>query len=82
MWHPYYIDALAIRYWDSNVDGDYDDTNEGAHYYLQDANFNVTSIVNAAATVLKRSDTYTPPTARATNLYSNFDVSDDQLTAL
>ena len=31
------IDALAVRYWDSNTDNDYDDTNEGAHYYLQGA---------------------------------------------
>jgi len=44
VWHPYYIDALAVRYWDGNTDGDYLDTNEGAQYYLQDANYNVTSL--------------------------------------
>jgi len=54
VWHPYFIDALAVRYWDSNTDGDYLDTNEGAHYYLHDANFNVTSVVNANGSVLER----------------------------
>ena len=59
VWHPYYIDALAVRYWDSNTDGDYADTNEGTHYYCQDANFNVTAIVNSSGSVLERYN-YTP----------------------
>ena len=55
VWHPYYIDALAVRYYDDNVDGsgivEYD--------YLHDANFNVTAVTNSRSTVLERYN-YTP----------------------
>ncbi len=59
LWHPYYIDALAIRWYDANTDGDTADTNEGEFYYCYDANFNVTTIVNASGTVQNRY-AYTP----------------------
>lgn len=49
VWHPYYIDALAVRWYDAETDG-----NEVEHYYLQDANFNVTAVVNWVGTVLER----------------------------
>ena len=49
VWHPHYIDALAVRYYDSDtdgtLDGDADATDDGTHYYLQDANFNVTAVL-------------------------------------
>jgi RHS repeat-associated protein len=59
VWHPYYIDALAVRYWDSDTDGSYGGTNEGAQYYCQDANYNVTAVTNSLGTVLERYN-YTP----------------------
>jgi RHS repeat-associated protein len=43
-----------VRYWDGNSDGDYLDTNEGAQFYCQDANYNVTAVVNSSGTVLER----------------------------
>ena len=59
VWHPYYIDALAVRYYDADRDGELGENNDGAHYYVQDANFNVTAVVNASGTVLQRY-AYTP----------------------
>ncbi len=40
LWHPYYIDALAVRYYDSDTDG----SGIVDYYYLQDANYNVTAV--------------------------------------
>ncbi|QDU44544.1 tRNA3(Ser)-specific nuclease WapA precursor [Symmachiella dynata] len=54
VWHPYYIDSLLLRDYDSNTDG----TSE-RHYYMQDANANVTAITDNAGTVLERYH-YTP----------------------
>ena len=57
VWHPYYIDALAVRYYDANTDG-----NSVDHYYTHDANFNVTAVVvvvDTTTTVLERYH-YTP----------------------
>ena len=55
VWHPYYIDALAIRYYDSNTD------NMGIvdYYYCHDANFNVTAVLDNTGVVVERYD-YTP----------------------
>ena len=58
---------MAVRYYDSDTDGTLDgDTggavNDGTHYYLQDANFNVTAVVavvDSTTTVLERYH-YTP----------------------
>jgi RHS repeat-associated protein len=58
VWHPNYVDALAVRYWDTNSDGSYG-TNEGAQFYCQDANYNVTSVLKSDGTVLERYN-YTP----------------------
>ena len=57
-WHPYYVDALAARYYDENGDGDYTDADE-TEFALHDANFNVTSLVNTSSTVIERY-TYSP----------------------
>jgi hypothetical protein len=53
VWHPYYVDALAVRYHDSNENGNYTGTQE-AQYALQDDNFNVTASIDALANVLER----------------------------
>ena len=73
VWHPYYIDALAVRYFDFNLDGDYLDTYDGTQYYLQDANFNVTAVVDAAGDVLERYQ-YSPY-GEVTFLEDDFDVA-------
>jgi len=54
VYHPQYVDSIAVRYYDENTDG-----NVVEHYYLQDANFNVTAVVDAAGTVVERYS-YTP----------------------
>jgi RHS repeat-associated protein len=59
VWHPEYVDALAMRRYDANQNGNITDTGEGAFYYLQDANYNVTAVVNASGAVLERY-VYTP----------------------
>jgi hypothetical protein len=48
VWHPYYVDALAVRYYDADTDNVLNESNDGSHLYLQDANFNVTAVVNAS----------------------------------
>ncbi|MFO0788409.1 MAG: RHS repeat-associated core domain-containing protein [Pirellulales bacterium] len=80
VWSPTYIDALAVRYWDGNADGDFLDANEGAQYYLRDANFNVTAVVNADATVLERYN-YTPY-GEVTFLEPDFDVASIQYSTI
>jgi RHS repeat-associated protein len=50
VYHPHYVDAVAVRYWDSDSSGGPDTE----HYYLQDANFNVTAIVTDNGTVIER----------------------------
>ena len=59
VWHPIYIDALAVQYWDQDLDGDLAENNDGAHFFLYDANFNVTAVINSSSTVLERYN-YTP----------------------
>ena len=61
VYNPQYVDSIAMRRYDENTDGDILDiaNGEGEHYYLQDANFNVTAVVDYAGTVKERY-TYTP----------------------
>ena len=47
-YHPHYVDAVAFRIRESD-----------GHIYLHDANFNVTSVMNASGTVVERY-IYTP----------------------
>jgi len=56
IWSPRYIDALILR--DENTDQD-DTCDDERVYYLADANFNVTALVNTSGTVLERY-LYTP----------------------
>jgi RHS repeat-associated protein len=54
-WHPYYIDALAIRWYDANVNGEFDEeSDEGMYYALHDANFNVTAMADTNGGVKER----------------------------
>ncbi len=47
-YHPYYVDAVAVRM-----------TDTAAHVYLHDANFNVTAVADDTGTVVERYS-YTP----------------------
>ncbi len=49
VYHPYYVDAIALRYNSSGT----------KHYYLQDANFNVTAVTDNAGAAVERY-AYTP----------------------
>ena len=53
VWHPHYVDALCARFWDGDANGNYAGTNE-IHFATQDANFNVTALVDTAGTVIER----------------------------
>ena len=57
VWHPHYVDALAMR----RRDADESSGNglEEVHYYLQDANYNVTALVDAGGDAVERYH-YTP----------------------
>ena len=55
IYHPHYVDAVAVRYYDTDTDG----TGIVSHYYLQDANYNVTAVTDNAGTVKERYS-YTP----------------------
>src|SRR5690606_13008411 len=69
VWHAYYVDAPAIRYYDADTDGAGVET----QYFTFDANMNVTALVDDAGSVVERYD-YTPY-GQVTILNPNF--SDD-----
>lgn len=48
-----------MRYWDSDRDGELDENDDGDHYYIHDANYNVTSVVDSSGNVLEKY-IYTP----------------------
>ncbi len=50
VYHPEYVDSIAVRFYDANTDG----AGIVRHYYLQDANFNVTAITDSAGAVVER----------------------------
>jgi RHS repeat-associated protein len=75
-WHPYYIDALAFRIYDATLTG----TDSVIHYYVQDANFNVTAVLNDTGTVLERYQ-YTPY-GDVMFLEADFDVAASQQTTI
>jgi RHS repeat-associated protein len=50
VWNPQYVDSLALRYWDSNASGGPDTF----HYFLQDANYNVTAVTDNTGAVVER----------------------------
>lgn len=53
VWSPGYVDSLLLRDADLDGDGNVTDANE-RHYVQQDANFNVTSIVDRTGAVVER----------------------------
>jgi RHS repeat-associated protein len=71
-WHPYYIDALAFRIYDATLTG----TDSVIHYYVHDANFNVTAILDDTADVLERYQYM--PYGEVTFLEPDFDVAASQ----
>ena len=73
IYHPNYVDAVAVRYWDE--DNSANDVLETDHYYLQDANFNVTAVTDNAGTVKERYS-YTPY-GEVTVLDPNFSADAD-----
>ena len=50
VWHPYYIDALATRFWDAAADGQ----SIEQHYFTHDANFNVTAALDDSGDAVER----------------------------
>ena len=60
VWGLEYIDAPIIRYRDGNADGDYGDEGDSLLYYLHDANFNVTGLVDKAETAVVERYMYEP----------------------
>ncbi len=55
LYHPVYIDAIALRVRDTDADGDIDELDD-PEYYTQDANMNVTALLDASGAVLERYD--------------------------
>ncbi len=51
VWSPRYVDSLILRDENTDTDGTCDD---GRLYYLADANYNVTALVDAAGNVVER----------------------------
>jgi hypothetical protein len=43
-----YIDSLALRYYDSDTDANLAEGSDGEYYYAHDANYIVTSVINAS----------------------------------
>ncbi len=54
VWHPDYIDSLAVRYYDADTDGNLAENSDGAQYYTQGANYHVLAITNDSGSVLER----------------------------
>jgi RHS repeat-associated protein len=73
VWHPYYIDALATRFWDASTGG-----TQIQHYFTHDANFNVTSAVDTSGNVVERYD-YSPY-GEPIFLDANFDFDADSVS--
>jgi RHS repeat-associated protein len=48
VWDVRYIDAPVVRFHNGNTDEDYDDPEDNTLYYAQDANWNVTAVVDEA----------------------------------
>ncbi|OQB81242.1 MAG: tRNA(Glu)-specific nuclease WapA precursor [Planctomycetes bacterium ADurb.Bin126] len=48
VWDIRYIDAPVVRFFDGNLDGDYADEDDNVLYYCNDANMNVTALVDAS----------------------------------
>jgi len=54
VWDVRYIDAPVVRFLDGNTDGDLEDEGDSTLYYCNDANMNVTALVNASGAMVER----------------------------
>lgn len=59
VYHPYYIDAVAVRYWDDPDDGGGLNGTWARQYYIHDAQFNVIALMDNAGAIIERYR-YTP----------------------
>jgi len=48
VWDGRYVHSPCLRWRDGNTDGDLDDEGDSVLYYTNDANFNVTALVDAS----------------------------------
>jgi RHS repeat-associated protein len=78
VWHPYYIDALAIRWYDADTDGNLAENVDGEYYSLFDANFNVASITDNSGAIVERY-AYTPY-GKVTVLDANYATDSDGIS--
>jgi RHS repeat-associated protein len=76
LWHPYYVDALAVRM-AFTTDGNYNFTQ---FYARQDANYNVTAMLDSTGTVQERYS-YTPY-GEVTLLNSDFSIKAPQVSQI
>ena len=60
VWDIRYVDAAVVRFHDGNTNGSYEDAGDNILYYTQDANFNVTAVVDAATGGAAERYVYTP----------------------
>ncbi len=54
VWDARYIDAPVLRWRDGNTDDDLDDEGDDTLYYMTDANFNVTALIDDAGNLVER----------------------------
>ena len=66
VWSQRYIDALIVRYYDGNEDGDYEDEDDNILYYTNDANMNLP--VRQAGGIVMVSVPKTPKTPKTRTL--------------
>jgi len=80
LWHAYYIDAPAIRYYDDNVDG----ASIATQYFTHDANFNVTALTDNTGAVVERYeyDPYGMTTILDANFANDADGVSDYLNPI
>ena len=71
-----YIDAPAVRFHDGNADGDLNDAGDNILYVVNDANFNITGVVDAATGSVPERYAYAPYGQR-TVLNGDFSVDGD-----
>ncbi|MCA9076878.1 MAG: RHS repeat-associated core domain-containing protein, partial [Planctomycetaceae bacterium] len=75
VWHPDYIDFLAVRYYDADTDGNLAENSDGAQYYTQGANYHVLAITDDTGSVLERY--HYDPYGRSTVLDADFTADAD-----
>jgi len=76
VYHPHYVDAIALRWYDDDTDGTFETdtdtgaTNDGLQYYAHDANYNVIAVF------MLNDPTGTPiPASTAVTVLERYDYS-------